>query len=143
MDPDVIMKKLEALGRCLARIRSNAPANATALKANMDAQDIIVVNLERAVQQCVDIGSHLLADVPGSSPSTMTAVFEELAKTSLIPDDLASKLTHAVGFRNIAVHEYDELDWDIVQSIITKGLVDFEVFARYVLEVIDTQAANK
>lgn len=140
MDPEILMKKLESLGRCLARIKEKRPKDAQELEADIDTRDIIVINLERAVQQCVDIGSHLLADYPTHSPATMTAVFDELAKASLIPGDLALRLARAVGFRNIAVHEYEELDWDIVQRIITSGLGDFEDFARLVLDLLERKA---
>ena len=50
---------------------------------------------------------------------------------------VAERMAKAVGFRNTAVHAYQEIDWQIVFIIITKHLGDFREFARQVLEFID------
>jgi len=44
-----------------------------------------------------------------------------------------------VGFRNIAVHAYRTIDWNIVFDIIQNRLTDFREFAR----AVGTQAKNK
>ncbi len=36
----------------------------------------------------------------------------------------------AVGFRNTAVHAYQELDWEVVHDIVTRRLGDFADFVR-------------
>jgi uncharacterized protein YutE (UPF0331/DUF86 family) len=46
---------------------------------------------------------------------------------------LANRLRKAVGFRNIAVHSYQSINWDIVHAIATDHLEDFEEFARAVI----------
>ena len=40
-----------------------------------------------------------------------------------------------VGFRNIAVHDYQNLNLEIVVAIVEKHLGDFEDFIREVFEV--------
>jgi uncharacterized protein YutE (UPF0331/DUF86 family) len=49
----------------------------------------------------------------------------------LIELDLASKLVSAVGFRNISVHEYAEVDWAIVIIVATTGIEDLRAFGRW------------
>jgi uncharacterized protein YutE (UPF0331/DUF86 family) len=143
MDPEIIAAKLESLGRCVARIEAKRPASRTALAADIDAQDIIVVNIERAVQLCVDIGAHLLAGVEGPSPATMVEVFRQLEERGLIESALAERLARAVGFRNIAVHQYRELDWDIVFQIASRGSEDFRSFARAIAAFLAGSAAAR
>ncbi|MDA0578190.1 MAG: hypothetical protein O3B24_08830 [Verrucomicrobia bacterium] len=63
MDLDLIRGKQDSMVRCVARIRSKASVSATVLPGDYDAQDVIVLNLERAVQQAVDIAAHLLFPV--------------------------------------------------------------------------------
>jgi uncharacterized protein YutE (UPF0331/DUF86 family) len=134
MDKDVIYAKLDTLRRCVERIRSKTPNSANALLENYDLQDIISVNLERCVQLCVDIAAHVLAERDMPVPESMAGSFDELRELGFIPQDLAARLSKAVGFRNIAVHAYQKIDWDIVFSIITQRLEDFPVFARYIIE---------
>ena len=40
----------------------------------------------------------------------------------------------SVGFRNIAVHEYSKVNWEVVYSIVKTNLSDFKDFAREVLK---------
>jgi uncharacterized protein YutE (UPF0331/DUF86 family) len=54
-----------------------------------------------------------------------------LSQLGLIEEDLASKLVAAVGFRNISVHEYAELDWTIVIMIATTGVANLRAFGRW------------
>jgi uncharacterized protein YutE (UPF0331/DUF86 family) len=130
MDEAVILSKLESLRRCVERVRSKRPESAQALTEDFDLQDIISVNLERAVQICVDIAAHVLAELDAPAPESMAESFDQLGKQGVIPDDLATRMRKAVGFRNIPVHAYHEIDWVIVFSIVTDRLGDFSAFAR-------------
>jgi hypothetical protein len=62
MDPEVISAKLESLARCAARIALKLPHAWDALSSDYDAQDIIVLNLERAVQLCHRVATEGLSD---------------------------------------------------------------------------------
>lgn len=135
MENDVLRAKLESLIRCIKRIESKKTETVEELKNNPDAQDVIILNLERAVQLCVDMGSHLLLDYESSVPQTMAEVFSHLAKNKIIPEHLAENLKKSVGFRNIAVHQYQDIKWEIVMSIIEYNLTDFKQFAGFIQNV--------
>lgn len=134
MDRDVTQRKLEALRHCLARLRARRPASATALAMDEDAQDVLVLNLSRAVQLCVDIAAHCLADSNLPVPATMGEAFSSLAIGGSIDAELANRLRRAVGFRNLAVHNYEAIDWGIVFILAGEPLADFEEFAVAVSE---------
>lgn len=70
MDRTIVDRKLETLRRCLMRIESWTPKTQEDLEMSVDAQDIVSVNLERAVQACVDIASHILSHREGPIPDT-------------------------------------------------------------------------
>lgn len=123
-------RKLDSLRRCLERVRRWCPDEAEALTVDVDAQDIVSLNLTRAVQLCVDIGAQVLAHSGAAAPQTMAQTFAQLSQEGIIAPELAERMRRAVGFRNIAIHEYDEIDWQIVHAIATRHLTDFEDFAR-------------
>lgn len=126
----VLNEKLESLRRCIQRVRSTCPDSAEALGSDIDAQDIVTLNLTRAIQLAVDIGSHLLSATDQPAPTTMGETFTLLCESGLIDEALADRLRRAVGFRNIAIHSYRDVDWTIVHSICTDRLDDFRDFAR-------------
>lgn len=138
MDREVVLNKLENLRRCVARVKLKTPASLTELIDDVDAQDIIVLNLERAVRVCVDIGLHIITDQEEITvPDSMAGTFKTLSTIRVIDPELADLLSKAVGFRNTAVHAYQDINWDIVYSIITERLVDFRDFYRCILKVVD------
>jgi len=130
VDRGLIAEKLESLRRCLERIQQRCPDSAQALANDLDAQDIVSLNLTRAVQISVDIAAHLLASTRQAAPETMAAAFDHLASAGGIPEDLAVRLKKSVGFRNLAVHNYNSIDWMIVFSICQHHLDDFREFAQ-------------
>ena len=100
---------------------------------------MIALNLERAIQTCVDIGLHIISDLEIPVPETMAQTFETLKKVGYLNETTAERLVKSVGFRNTAVHAYQEIDWDIVYCIITEHLDDFRDFARQILKLTDAQ----
>ena len=130
MDREVIEQKIESLRRCIRRVTDKCPPDAETLRDDPDLQDIITLNLTRAVQLCVDIGAHLIAGTEAPPPDTMGLTFDALAQSGIIHANLATRLKKAVGFRNIAVHNYDEIDWTIVHVIARHHLGDFTEFAK-------------
>jgi uncharacterized protein YutE (UPF0331/DUF86 family) len=132
MDRQVIDQKLESLRRCLLRIQEKFPADAAELQSNFDLQDIIALNLSRAVQLTVDIGSHIISTTNMPAPETMGQTFEILAQQNVLSANVAEQLKKSVGFRNIAVHNYEAINWQIVHSIVREHLQDFTEFAKAV-----------
>ena len=137
MDKEVVFNKLESLRRCIARVEDKTPATVGGLIDNLDLQDIIVLNLERAVQTCVDIGLHIIADLEVVVPDSMSETFRTLEREGIIDETVRWQLTKAVGFRNTAVHAYQEIDWEIVYSIITTRLGDFRAYAARIMDTLD------
>ena len=132
MDKQLVSAKIESLRRAIARVRQRTPASAAALAADIDAQDIVSLNLQRAVQLSVDIAYHLAADTDAAEPGTMADAFAVLRDAGVIDQAIAEALRRAVGFRNIAVHQYEKMDWQIVFDVATKRIEDLEAFARAV-----------
>ena len=136
MNRDIIIKKLESLARCVQRIEKRLPAEPESLAHDYDAQDIITVNLERAVQLCVDIAAHLISEREARIPETMAGLFRGLAECGIIDNELAASLAKAVGLRNLAVHEYSAIDWQRLGLYLPAGLDDFRRFARQLCVVL-------
>lgn len=137
MDSGVVEAKLESLGRCVHRVETTLPGSASELEADYDKQDIIAVNLQRAVQLSADVAGNILAEFQEPFPATTAELFERLARHELIDTALAASLRRAVGLRNIAVHEYRELDWTHLHTVIGDRIDDFRAFARAISTAMD------
>jgi uncharacterized protein YutE (UPF0331/DUF86 family) len=128
MDALVLVQKIESLRRCIRRVEEKSPSHLQDLFKDADLQDILVLNLTRAVQLCVDIGSHIISQSNETAPGTMGEVFSALERMSIISAETSESMKKAVGFRNVAVHNYDAINWEIVFAICRKSVPEFRQF---------------
>lgn len=129
MDTVILAEKLESLRRCIKRIEQKKPDNVGQLKQDIDLQDILVLNLTRAVQLSVDIGSHIVSHTDHAAPQTMGRVFTLLQEIGAISASTCCRLVKAVGLRNVAIHQYEAINWAIVYAVCERSIQDFRQFA--------------
>jgi uncharacterized protein YutE (UPF0331/DUF86 family) len=132
MKNDVILNKISIIERCLKRINEEYNNNPVNLE-NFTKQDSIILNIQRACEAAIDLGMHVVAEKKLGIPQTSRETFDLLQKNNIITMDLCKGLKAMVGFRNIAVHDYQEVNLEIVQKIIEKHINDFKVYTEQIL----------
>ena len=136
MDEIIIDKKIDSILRCIERVQTRLPKTKELFFDDLDAQDVVVLNITRVVQLSVDIAMHLCVESSQAVPQTMAKAFDCLLKLSIINKEIATKMKKSVGYRNVAVHNYDDLDLDLTYTIATSFMSDFSEFTRQTLESI-------
>lgn len=139
MDQRLVEEKIESLRRCVRRVESRRPDQIDLLLSDWDLQDILTLNLTRAVQLSVDIAMHLIASTDRPVPETMGESFDHLREMDVLSGNLAERMKSAVGFRNVAIHNYRKLDWEIVHTISHEHLDDFRQFAAAVVDYLGSK----
>jgi len=132
--PDVVLNKLQTIERCLKRIREEYEGYEEEFNENFTKQDSVILNLERASQASIDIATHIVKSMKLGLPQSSRELFVLLEAVDIIDVEISQQMQNMVGFRNIAVHDYQNLNIEIVVSIIEKHLSDFEIFNRQVIE---------
>jgi uncharacterized protein YutE (UPF0331/DUF86 family) len=127
-----ILRKAESISRCIKRIEQERQFN---LFEDIVHQDALLLNLQRACQTTIDMALHIVKTKQLGVPNSTSDVFEILFEQKLIPFDLYESMRSMVGFRNIMVHDYTELDLNIVRSIVDKHLDDFRIFSQIALNI--------
>ena len=131
---DVILNKTASIQRCLKRIRTvYTRATGLAFADDFDKQDIVILNLVRAAEQALDLANYIVRKQQLGLPQNSKESFLLLGQGAVINPDLADRLGRMVGFRNLAVHEYQRLDLAKVMEIVEHHLVDFQRFTQQVL----------
>ncbi|MCS7037216.1 MAG: DUF86 domain-containing protein [Saprospiraceae bacterium] len=133
MADSVIVNKSASIERCLRRIREDYFGHEEDFETDFMRQDAILLNLQRACEQSIGSSNHLVRIYRLGAPQGAEDTFDLLQKAGIITPDLCRKLTHMVGFRNIAVHEYSKLNLNVVRAIIEKHLDDFSEFVSIAL----------
>lgn len=133
MADDVLLNKAASIERAVRRVREEYGADDTNLTANQTRQDALLLNLQRACESSIDAAMHLVRVHRLGIPQETRGAFELLEQARLIDARLADRLKKMVGFRNVAIHDYQKLNLDIVRRIVVDHLDDFLDFARVLL----------
>jgi len=131
VDPDVVTAKIATIDRCLRRIEDTRGARRQVLLP-IEVEDVVVLNLQRAVQATIDLAAHVVTTGETGLPDSVAEFFTLLGRSGVIDTELAARLRKMVGFRNIAVHQYEALDPQILESIVTRHLDDLRAFSAIV-----------
>lgn len=134
MADDVLLNKAATIERCVARAREEHAAAGADFATDFTRQDAAVLNIQRACEAALDIGQHLIRTERLGVPQSARHVFELLAQAGHIDASLADALKKMVGFRNIAVHDYQALLLPITVDIITHHLDEFLAFTSAILK---------
>jgi uncharacterized protein YutE (UPF0331/DUF86 family) len=133
MADDVLINKAALIERCVARAREEYARDPTTFATDFTRQDAAILNIQRACEAALDMGQHLIRREKLGVPQSARDVFALLAQGGWIDATLADRLKRMVGFRNIAVHDYQALQLPITVSIITSHLDEFLQYSQAVL----------
>ena len=126
VDRALLADRIATVRDATARIRSTLPGSVEALVADRTAREVVVLNLFVAIQACLDLATHWLADEGSAVPATYGDVFTALGDRGVLDRALAERLASASGFRNLIAHQYGALDWPRVYEIAGSDLGDLE-----------------
>ena len=141
MADDVLLNKAATIERCVARAREEYAADPAGFATNFTRQDAAILNIQRACEAALDMGQHIIRRQSLGLPQSARDVFALLAQAGWITDALAESMKRMVGFRNVAVHEYQTLQLPITLNIITGHLDEFSEFSRSMLRKEATLSA--
>lgn len=137
-DEDIVLAKLAQLDEAIDRLERVVDARDELQTWIVD--DLCALYVQRAVEVCIDIANHFIAENGWPTPDTASQAFQILNAHEIFDDEFTSTLISMVGFRNVAVHAYGTLDVEIVRTIVDDHLDDLRRFARRIVEVtIDGQ----
>ena len=134
IDNDVILSKSGAVKKYLKRIKENSKISLQTFLGDVDAQDIILFNIQLAVQNCIDIAAHIVSEEDMGIPGSTNEMFYLLEKNKFINSILTEKMVKAVGFRNLIVHEYGRLDLKRAYDISQNDIYDLDEFLKEILK---------
>jgi len=89
-----------------------------------------------AIEAAVDVAQHICAAEGWGPPTTNGQAIELLGSRGVLGSALSGQMRRAVGFRNVLVHEYVDVDDSVVIARL-QGLDDLRDFARSVADWLD------
>ncbi len=129
---DVVLRRIEKLREYLRFLRQRQHVTFAEYMANEELQAAVERRLQLALEAALDIGNMLIARAGLPQPDTYRDVILGLGKAGILPAEFAQRFSTAAGFRNVLVHDYMELDPQLVYRQLQNGLADLELFLGHV-----------
>ena len=142
MDDIRILDKIETVERCVARAREEYYKDPATFESDFTRQDAAVLNILRACEACIDIGNIIVRQARLGLPKSNAEVFDALAAAGWCDQELAGELRRMVGYRNVVVHAYKELEYLITVAVIERHLDSCLAFCRAVLARLSASRAG-
>jgi uncharacterized protein YutE (UPF0331/DUF86 family) len=128
VDRALVASKIAAVRDATDRVRAVLPSSVEAFIADRTVREVVTLNLMVAIQDCLDLATHWLADAGWNMPETYGDVFVALAEHAVITREMATRLAGAAAFRNLVAHQYGALDWRRVYALAASDLGDLDGF---------------
>jgi len=136
MADDVVLNKAASIERCVERVREEYGGDGRELTVDQRRQDALVLNLLRACETAIDLAMHAVRVRTLGAPQSSRDAFAMLVAAGLLEPDLGDTMQRMVGFRNVAVHRYRDLEVDVLHAIVRDHLADLEAFASQMVRAL-------
>ena len=133
VDKDLLLRRLADLDQYVEQASEFRTVTIDQYRRDWKTQRIVERTLQMAIEACLDVANHVVADRQLRVASTYAEIFEVLGDAGLLEQNLREGLIRMARFRNILVHDYARIDPAVVVRILQEHLDDFRRFREAVL----------
>ncbi len=134
---NVVAQKIASLQRCIVRARAARVAAGAEFRTDFNLQDAAILNVIRACELAIDLANMVIRQRKLGIPIDSRDSFRILMREKLIPPKMFDRLKGMVGFRNLAVHQYQDIKLEIVEAILQRDIDELSVFSETVRPLLD------
>ena len=122
VDQDLLLSKASSGKRHLKRAKEKAKPDLKTFLADLDRQEIVMFNIQMAIQNCVDIAAHIISEEGFGIPDSTAEMFYLLEENQYLDSRTTQKMVKAAGLRNLIVHgaEYKIKDEHEISEVVPK-----------------------
>lgn len=136
-DRELVQSFLLQLEEKITTLKKAPVKNLGDLQKDSILQNGILHLLQTAVEICLDMTNHIIADEEWRAPSSNRDAFQVLREHDILSEALLKHCQNMAGFRNILVHMYEKVDLEDVYNILKNHLGDFEAFGSSIKRFLD------
>lgn len=137
VDRDLILTKAGSVRRYLSRVVEKRNTDLQTFLNDIDRQEIVLFNMQIAVQNCIDIAAHIISEEGLGVPGSTSEMFYLLEENGYLDGELTGKMVKAVGLRNLIVHEYSKIELEQIFQVAQKDINDLNDYLAAVIKKLD------
>ncbi len=127
---EVIENKISAIKKYLKILENYKKYSLESIKKDINIRGSLERYLYLVSQATIDLAEAVIAYKELRKPTTMAESFYILEENNIINQKMLDKLVKMTGFRNVMVHDYEDIDYDIVYDVLQNKLIDIEKFIK-------------
>ena len=135
VDQIKLTRLLSLLSQYLTDLKVETEISFDNFKKDIKTRRFVERTLQMCIEVCLDAGSHIIADNGWKEAATNVDVFSRLEEHGVVSSNLLKKLLQMASFRNRLVHDYAEIEPEIVFGILQNHLSDFEDYISQLLKL--------
>ncbi len=139
IDKELISKKLEFLNRFIASVENMDFSESTFIE-DSDVHDLVVFRMQQAVETCIDIAVHIIAQSDLPRKETAKDAFLLLGQNKIIGKDISKRMGKAADFRNRIVHGYNDFDYSLLYRDYKENIKDLREYGSQILKYLKEKA---
>ena len=143
VDRTIVESKLRFLKEYLVDLKEYDNVSLSAYRRNKKDQRFVERTIQLACEACIDTAAHIVSRQGLREPKDNKDLFQILYESKIISETVLKAMMKMSKFRNIVVHDYARIDPEIVIGILKKDLKDFHIFAREILQFLDTDTIEQ
>lgn len=140
MAEEALLQKCAYVTACIERVKDVYGRDPGALETDLDVQDIVLLNLQRACQTVMDLAMHLVKRKRLRTPKDNKDAFRVLEEAGAIDRDLGRKMRAMAWFRNVAGYQVEPLNFAVIRATIESNMVEFEAFTKAFVRLTERQS---
>lgn len=141
VDERRVERLLQGVRGRLRELRAAAELAPTSLRSDALRFAGVKYLFATALEGCLDVAQHLCASEGLGVPKTNADAMRVMAMHGVLESEQGARMAQAVGFRNILVHQYLDVDDDIVLAHLDE-LDELDAFVSSVVSWMEAQASD-
>jgi uncharacterized protein YutE (UPF0331/DUF86 family) len=139
VDRQLVFRKLSELEEYQKQLGEFRRLTVKQYRSDWKTQRIVERTLQMMIETCLDVANHLVADRGYRVPVSYADVFKALEENKVLGRALAGRMEKMAKFRNVLVHQYEQVDPQIVVGVLKKSLGDFTEFKKAVIALVSKE----
>lgn len=141
-DHDTVQRRLRLATETLDNLRRFSGVSSDQLAGDPLLRAGIERMLQVIVDLAIDINAHIVSATCGEAPQTARESFLEMARSGIIDPELGQRLAPSAGLRNILVHNYIDINTEIVAKAVQTTLCDYPEYVQVVASYVASRNPN-
>lgn len=145
LNKQFVERKIKLMGEDLSRLEELGDYTLDELAKDFYKFSTAERLLEKIITRAIDVNSHFIAEL-GKGTEKVRGYYDtflRLYDLGVYSEKFAKKIAQSARFRNVLVHEYNEVDEEIVHHSIREALGDFTKYCQYIIKFVEKKKGEK